>query len=182
MAANEYHPEKLEELILYVSEKSATDQFFGKTKLNKILFFADFTAYRETGRSITGAVYQHLPQGPCPHQLLPALNALGDAIMERQESTYVGMRKRLIARRQADLSVFKPDEVGIVDRVIKELAPLNSKQVSDLSHDTMAWRLTADYQEIPYGTAFLDEDSPTADDLAWLKEVSAGAGMEATPQ
>lgn len=179
MEAQEYSPVKLAELIMYVCEKSLGDQFFGRVKLNKALFYSDFTAFRETGHSITGAVYQHLPQGPCPHQLLPALNSLGPSLVEKPESTYVGTRKRLIPTRDADRSVFERDELTIVDRVLRELAPLNSAQVSELSHETMAWRLTEDGQEIPYGTAFLDSEEPTADDLAWLKEVSERGGMAA---
>lgn len=182
METTEYAPEKLQELILYVSDESRNDQFFGKTKLNKILFFSDFTAHRQLGRSITGAVYQHLPQGPCPHQLLPALHALGPDIVEQQESTYVGTRKRLIPMRQARRDVFDMPELTIVDQVMKELRPLNGQQVSELSHSTMAWRLTDDYQEIPYGTAYLDNDGPGEDDLAWLEEVSRGASMEAVTE
>ena len=182
MGTEVYEPQKLEELIVYASEKSLTDQFYGKVKLNKILFYSDFTAYRRRGRSITGAVYQHLPNGPCPHQLLPAMNKLTStaAVIEREESTYVGTRKRVVSMRPADRQVFDLDDLTIVDEVIKELAPLNSKQVSDLSHETMAWRLTADYQEIPYGTALLDDEGPSEDDIAWLREVAAGAGVDAT--
>lgn len=165
----EYEPEKLQELIVYVSDRSAGDRYFGKTKLNKILFFSDFKAFRTRGRSITGAAYQRLPQGPCPHQLLPAIGALGEAIFERQEPTYAGVQKRLVPTRGANLSIFEAEEIAIVDQVLEELRPLTNTQVSDLSHETMSWRLTEDYSEIPYGTALLGSDPPTAEDLAWLE-------------
>ena len=53
----EYDAGKLGELIVYIVENSLGDPYFGKTKLNKILFAADFEAYRQRGRSITGADY-----------------------------------------------------------------------------------------------------------------------------
>src|ERR1700733_10925348 len=58
------------ELMLYVSEKCASDPKFGATKLNKILFYADFLAYAELGNSITGFEYQKLPHGPAPRRIL----------------------------------------------------------------------------------------------------------------
>jgi hypothetical protein len=61
--------EKLGELIVYISEKSANDPRFGATKLNKLLYFSDFLAYGNFGRPITGAIYRHLKQGPAPRHL-----------------------------------------------------------------------------------------------------------------
>ena len=62
---------RLAELILYIAEKCERDPNFGATKLNKILAFADFSAYFETGRPITGAEYMRTPQGPVPRRLPP---------------------------------------------------------------------------------------------------------------
>ena len=49
---------KLRELILYICDKSKNHpKKLGMVKLNKILFFSDFTAYLRHGSSITGAKY-----------------------------------------------------------------------------------------------------------------------------
>ena len=45
---------KMKELILYLAARSEDDPRFSSTKLNKLLFYCDFTAYRQLGRSITG--------------------------------------------------------------------------------------------------------------------------------
>ena len=52
--------EKLSELILYISQKCATDPKFGAVKLNKILYLSDFLAFGNWGEPITGVEYQHL--------------------------------------------------------------------------------------------------------------------------
>lgn len=62
--------EKFRELILYVANMSRNDPDFGAVKLNKILYYADFRAYRELGRPISGAAYRKLSEGPAPRQLL----------------------------------------------------------------------------------------------------------------
>jgi len=71
MKRPKYNEEKLAELILYVCHKSEADERFGATKLNKILFYSDFAAYRQLGQPITGADYQNLEEGPAPRKLPP---------------------------------------------------------------------------------------------------------------
>ena len=70
-----YDEEKLAELILYVAEKIQSDRTAGATKLNKYLYFADFSAVRKLGHPITGAEYQRLRHGPAPRRLPPSVTA-----------------------------------------------------------------------------------------------------------
>ena len=67
---------RFRELILYCALKSETHRFFGATKLNKCLFYADFLAYRALGSSITGAEYLALEHGPAPRQLVAEREAM----------------------------------------------------------------------------------------------------------
>jgi hypothetical protein len=170
----EYDARKLQELIVYVAGRSENDTRFGSTKLNKILFYADFESFRRTGQSITGAVYQRLPNGPAPHQLLPALGALVGSVTERRVQTPAGSQRRIVPLRDADTSLFSGTEIALVEEVLTALAPMTGKQVSDASHNTMAWQLTQDGQEIPYGTAFLTVSTPAPSDLVWLKGIASG--------
>jgi len=55
---------KMAELILYVSDRCQLDPAYGSTKLNKILFYADFLYYAKHGTSITGQEYMRLDKGP----------------------------------------------------------------------------------------------------------------------
>lgn len=172
-----YDERKLRELILYIARRSAADPYFGRTKLNKILFFADFEAYRRLRRPITGAVYQRLPQGPAVQQMLPILRTLEGSVTEISEDTFAGAQQRLVPLRSADLSVFTGEEIAIVDQVLDELRPMTNYQVSELSHTTMAWRLTENRQEIPYSFALVDSAPPTDEDVMWLAALSgSGAG------
>ena len=50
-------------------------QGFGKTKLNKAMFHADFEAYAELGSSITGERYYHEKYGPSTFALYAAAMA-----------------------------------------------------------------------------------------------------------
>jgi uncharacterized phage-associated protein len=167
----EYDERKLTELILYVAKRLETDRAGGATKLNKVLYFADFANVRRTGRPLTGAEYQKLPQGPAPRRLLPIRTVLverGEADIHRE--TFLGYEQhRLVAKREPDLSVFEPGELESVDLLLDDLAHLTAKQVSDLSHAEPGWRLVEEGQTIPYEAALIAPEqihTPTAQRLA----------------
>lgn len=159
---HEYQRDKFIELLLYIAERSETDPRFGETKLNKLLFYSDFVAYRELGRPITGARYQKLQWGPAAIPLLPVqqeLIAQGDLVI-RTGRLGPRTQKKPIALRQPDLSQFSGAEVALVDELIAELWDLGALQVSNISHDNPAWQVAAYKEEIPYETAFVESIEP----------------------
>ena len=165
-----YDERKLTELLLYVAGQLLPDTSGGATKLNKVLFFADFAHVRRTGSPITGAEYQKLSHGPAPRRLKPIRDSLverGDAEISKEDFLGYSVH-RLIPKRAADTSVFSPVEMATIDKVIEDLRGLNARQVSDLSHEEAVWRLVefGEHEEavwrlvefgdiIPYETALL---------------------------
>ena len=163
------HKYKFQQLILYVATKSETDPNFGATKLNKILFFCDFLAYRSLGSAITGQSYQKLPFGPAPRALLPVLSEMEAAgectVLERQ---HFGLsQRRLLPRRDPDLNCFTPQEIDLVNSVLTELWHDNASSVSELSHQFVGWQAVETGEEIPYETIFVGDPAQplTADEL-----------------
>ncbi len=155
---------KLEELILYIADASVVDPDFGMTKLNKILFNADFTAYGRAGEPITGQEYQKLPKGPAVRRLLPAIDALlrrGDAVV-KVVNRMGYEQKRVVALREADLSLFSGDEISIIDDSIKVMQGMTAARTSDLSHEYLGWQLVEERETIPYHTVFMS-DRPLTD-------------------
>jgi hypothetical protein len=153
-----YDEAKFRELVLYIADRLRGDRAGGATKLNKVLFFAEFTHLRRHHAVISGCEFQKLPHGPAPRQLLPVrrrLLAAGEA--ELVEEDFLGRpQQRLVPRRAADLSAFTEEELASVDDVLDQLGGMTGTQVSDLSHEEPGWRLTAIGETIPYATAFLD--------------------------
>jgi len=147
------------ELVLYVSRKSEDDPRFGSTKLNKILFYADFIHYGKTGRSITGAEYQRLEWGPAPRRLLPIQRELeeGDALAIQKVEYHGRYQKRTVALREPDLSSFSGEEIATVDGVIDDLWGANASDVSDLSHRLPSWQIAEENETIPYVSVFVSD-------------------------
>jgi hypothetical protein len=63
--------DKFKRLVHYIIWKAGKRDWFGATKLNKVLWFSDTRAYALTGAPITGATYVREQWGPVPKAIMP---------------------------------------------------------------------------------------------------------------
>lgn len=159
MPATEHtlNDEKLRELILLIAQESEGDGPFGATKLNKLLFYADFLAYRQLGKSITEQDYMRLPQGPAPRRMLRVTKGM-EANKELAISIrpYLGKKqKRPMALRAAELGSFSASEIDLVHKLLKQCVGKSASEMSELSHRFMGWRLAQERETIPYSVALV---------------------------
>ncbi len=168
----------LRELILYVATQCQDDPKFGATKLNKILWWADFLAYAEHGRPITGIEYQRLGNGPAPRRLVPVriqMEADGDIVLAEVPGRGGYVQKKIVPLRAANLDVFSAADIAVVDDVIRALWKKTAKGVSTLSHGK-AWEVAGDGESIPYEAVFLSDDPINRYDVARTKELARRFG------
>ncbi|HEX8211328.1 MAG TPA: Panacea domain-containing protein [Longimicrobium sp.] len=165
--------EKMAELILYVSDRSQLDPAYGATKLNKILFYADFLYYAKHGRSITGQEYMRLEKGPAPRRLVPVREEMvadGELVV-RPQAYGPWQQKRPIPLRDPQLAEFSGDEIAMVDSVIAAFWGRSATEVSDISHRFPGWDYANDRETIPYATALTSDREPDEDDYAFAREL-----------
>ena len=173
----EENTEKLRELVLYIARKSESDPRFGATKLNKILFYADFLAYLQLGKPITGADYQKLEHGPAPRRLLP----LQKEMESKEEGVLVDRifcgrkQKRLMAMREPDLSDFTGEEIALVDEILEICKGANATDLSEATHGLTAWRAFQKGESIPYTTVFIDDRPLTKAEREYAVELEPTA-------
>jgi hypothetical protein len=174
-ASAAYNDTKFKELLLHIAERSVDDPRFGKTKLNKILFYADFLAYQSFGQPITGATYQRRPKGPVPKEIAKARQELfssGDAMPVYKE--YMGYtQERIFPKRPADMNVFTDVEMQVIDAVIKAMWDRNATTSSNLSHMEPGWRLADEREDIPYPSVFIGTRELTSADIKRGQELWA---------
>ncbi len=164
--------DKLKELILYIAEKCKDDPYFGATKLNKILFLADFNNYGFHKEPITGAKYVHRDFGPVPFEMPKAIDQLQkEGSAEMQEVTFFDYpQKRIVPCREPDASIFSQDELELVDTIIEKTKYSSGSELSDWSHTLLPYCVTKEGEEIPYYSVFvLHEQKPSPDDINWAK-------------
>lgn len=119
-----------------------------KTKLNKLMFYADFIAFKISGISITGLEYVKLPYGPVPDNYDHYIaNLLSDKKIYKKEEQ---SGEKLIACNKPDLSIFSEDEIQILIHIKNHFIRLNARQISDVSHKENGYIETKDSALISY--------------------------------
>lgn len=168
----------LGELMLYIASRCTAHPKFGATKLNKILFFSDFIAFRQDGKPITGARYMKLEHGPVPRRLVPVLEHLIDeraAVIQEKPLLSGRRQKRLIALRDANLGLFTAPQIELVHKVIEAFQDATAEQVSDVSHSRI-WVIADENEDIPYEAAFISDEGITESDVQRAKELAEELG------
>lgn len=139
--------ERLKRLIHYVAWKAGKNDWFGATKLYKVLWFADARRFVLTKKPITGATYIREKYGPVPKYAMIARQQLEKegAIRISKE----GDLTRFIALRSPDLSPFSTEELQIVDYWIRNIDENHTAgSISEESHD-YAWDIAKMGEELP---------------------------------
>ena len=153
-----YDESKFAEMLVLAAELLASDQRGGATKLNKLLYFADFAHVRTHGRPISGVDYQRLEHGPAPRRLVPVRRELiadGSLDLAVETDALGYSTTRVLPKRSADRSRFDDSEIATLERVAGLLKSMTAAEATALSHDDPGWRLVATGETIPYEAAYL---------------------------
>ncbi|MFO8011285.1 MAG: DUF4065 domain-containing protein [Dehalococcoidia bacterium] len=139
--------EKLSNAILYFAQKGVW-----KTKLNKLLFYADFKHFQEFTTSITGMKYVRLPYGPIPNNYESYYAALSfdkaiDLVEESHEE-WGGVKVRSV--KSPDISVFSPSELRVLAETIEHFDSFTAGRISELSHNEPGYIKTEENAPISY--------------------------------
>lgn len=168
---------KFKTLVHYICW-SCDPERLGKTKLNKILLYADTTSFERTGKSLTGETYVKHQFGPVPRNIDMTLEQLrrdGHLAIRAPEAQYE--MTLFFASTRPALDQFTAEEISLVDHLMNDIC--NHHTASSISHKThdAIYHLAEMGEEIPY-CAFLAADlgEITDVDMQWAKEALAHAG------
>lgn len=123
-----------------------------KTKLNKLLFYADFKHFKEYAVSLTGARYIHLPYGPVPNNYEFYFAELIREGSLRVEEVVMGqyIGEQFVTIHAPDLNIFTDSEIKVLSEVKDFFKNHTSSQVKDFSHRERGYAETADGDVISY--------------------------------
>jgi hypothetical protein len=185
-----FNEAKFRELLLYVAARCEDHARYGVTRLNKILFLADFFVYYRTGQAITGARYIADTYGPVPE---PMERVQRDMIKSQEIGIKRnGREKRVVALREPDLRAFTGTEIAYVNDAIDAFQSHIARDLSDLTHGFPGWlaawresQATGKAVVIPYPSILIEapELDPfeearileTAERRGWLAKRHIGA-------
>jgi hypothetical protein len=171
--------ERLVDLILYISQKYEPASRWGKTKLNKVLWRADFTSFLERGVPVSGRPYQRLRNGPAPVEMAPVLGRMiGDGLIKvelRPQGEYA--EERIIPLMQANMHFFGRDDIRYIDNAIKYYWDATAAEASDDSHG-FAWKSREDGDAMPYELAYISNKEISTNMLDKLTQIGAERGWK----
>lgn len=132
--------DKVVDVIRYYSN-SPQMHYLYKVKLMKLLWYADFLAYKIRGRAITGLVYQALPMGAVPVGHDSIIHLAGVECEEVDMGDGTGYRFN--ASENREYQYLSDAETGILDQVVKELGRLTTNEIVAFMHREQAYQKTA---------------------------------------
>lgn len=148
--------EKFTEMVVYFSEKV---QPF-KTKMNKLLFYADFLVFKQSCFSISGIRYKAIDMGPVPNNFQSIFEFLAnkkeiDICTTEFPQGYTGEQFKRRKDRLFNTSLFSETELEVLDKVSTVFKSKSTKDIIALSHLEEAWKKNInDKSIISYEYAF----------------------------
>lgn len=128
---------KLKNIILYYIEH-CSDVF--NTKMNKLLFYTDFLAYRKYGQAISGLEYRAIQFGPAPVRWDRVYSLIDDISQEIVEFPSGNSGTKLCSTLSPDYNCFTAEELAILETVQNKFKNISAAEISELSHKENAWK------------------------------------------
>ncbi len=152
----EYRPatmntEKLKNLILFFVTKISSENL-GKTKLFKLIFFADYEANNRIGYTISGDTYLKFPRGPVPKSasmVIKDMEEKKELIVneELRNGYFLTTYKALI---NPEMGIFSGEERDILGSVLGDFGNKSRGKLVELSHQMESWLKVGMYEEMTF--------------------------------
>lgn len=142
--------DKVAHTILYFARNEVQ-----KTKLMKLLFYADFLNFKRHLISITGLPYERLSYGPVPkdHELLLSTLDKSGIINVQYEYDNGYTFIRIKSEKTFDSSLFNQEELAILEHIEGYFKDYGSVDISNYSHEEQGWKDTSERGVISYSYA-----------------------------
>lgn len=108
--------------------------------MNKLLFYADFMAYRMTGKSVSGLAYKAIAHGPVPvrwDRIYSFYDEIDHEIVQFPDGR---AGTKLVSNISPDMAEFGDDELKILEYVSQRFKNETPTKISETSHQEDAWK------------------------------------------
>jgi putative zinc finger/helix-turn-helix YgiT family protein len=133
--------EKFTEMVIYFSDKLSPF----KTKMNKLLFYADFLMFKQSCFSISGVRYKAIDMGPVPNNFQSIFEYLAnkdeiDIYTTEFPNGYTGEQFKSRKDRKFKAELFTENELNTLEKVASILKETSTSDIIKLSHLEEAWK------------------------------------------
>ena len=141
--------------------KSAVEYFIKEqggvfvTKMNKLLFYADFLSYRRKGYGMTGLCYVAMQFGPVPENWGKIYDSISGVGMNEYIFPDMSSGIELDSEAEPDMTVFDDIEISVLKEVSDRFKNVKAGEISKISHQESGWiENHKDRGRIDYSYAF----------------------------
>ena len=133
--------EKFTEMVVYFSDKLSPF----KTKMNKLLFYADFLMFKQSCFSISGVRYKAIDMGPVPNNFQSIFEYLAnndeiDIYTTEFPNGYTGEQFKAKKDRKFNADLFTENELNTLEKVATVFKETSTNDIIKLSHFEEAWK------------------------------------------
>ena len=133
--------EKFTEMVVFFSEKLSPF----KTKMNKLLFYADFLMFKQSCFSISGVRYKAIDMGPVPTNFQSIFEYLAnnnylDIHTTEFPQGYTGEQFMAKKDRSFNANLFTKNELETLEKVADVFKETSTNDIITLSHLEEAWK------------------------------------------
>ena len=131
---------KFSEMVVFFTEKLEP----WKTKLNKLLFYADFIMHKQSGFSMSGVQYRAIPMGPVPNNF----NSIFEYLVNKDELVIcytnfpdggTGEQFKPNSNKTFDKELFTENELQLLESVAERFKNTSTNEIIEISHKEKAW-------------------------------------------
>jgi putative zinc finger/helix-turn-helix YgiT family protein len=147
--------DKLKGLVAYLLELNNGN--ISITKMCKLMFYCDFSFFKENTQSISGLSYVHYTYGPVPegitdmYNLFNYLEESGVITVEEEEcQDCEGIRRDFSLKDFQASSLLDEEERNLVKKVFEKLGHKSAKILSAMSHREIGYMETENHEPISY--------------------------------
>lgn len=131
---------KFTEMVVYFAERLQPY----KTKLNKLLFYADFLMFKQSCFSISGMHYRAIEMGPVPANFQSIFEYLDnqneiEIISTEISNGKTGEQFKAKKNRPFDDSLFSSEELTVLEKVAVTFEKHTTTKIIETSHKESAW-------------------------------------------
>jgi len=149
---------KFKTVLAYILKKVGGKPNIGMTVIYKLLYFIDFDYYEKYEEQLMGAVYVRNHFGPTPVMFSKIIEEMKNKneLEEVRSKFYNKEQKKffLNPNYQVDLTVLSAQEIKHIDWELRRLADKTAKELSDLSHKDVPWRVAKVGEAVDYNGVF----------------------------
>ncbi len=148
--------EKFTEMVVYFSGKLSPF----KTKMNKLLFYADFAMFKQSCFSISGMRYKAIDMGPVPNNFQSIFEYLVnkseiEIITTEFPNGYTGEQFKTKNDRAFNAALFSEKELITLEKVANIFKTTSTSEIIEMSHLENAWKKNVNEKSaISYEYAF----------------------------